>query len=71
MSNNAEDKLVLAVSAISLGMSKMSSKAGHALARFINDKDEYVRAKVVEYLGKVGGKEELRVLAHVAEEDGL
>lgn len=57
ISNRNEDNLVRAVSVISLGMSK-SPMAGRILPEFINDQDEFIRAKVVEALGKVGGKEE-------------
>ena len=57
ISNENEENLVRAISVISLGMSK-SSMAGHTLLEFINDEDEFIRAKVVEALGKVGRKEE-------------
>lgn len=61
ISNRNEDNLFRAVAVISLGLSN-SPTAGHILAKFIRDQDEFVRAKVVEALGKVGGKEEISAL---------
>jgi len=58
ISNRGEDNLVRSVAAISLGMSK-NPEAGHVLLRFVRDEDEFLRAKVVEAIGKVGGEEEL------------
>ena len=64
ISNRNEDNLVRSVAAISLGMSK-DPKAGHILLKFLEfagNGDEFLRAKVVEAIGKVGGEQELNAI---------
>jgi hypothetical protein len=61
ISNKNEDNLVRSVAAISLGMSK-NPEAGKVLVKFVNDEDEFLRAKVVEAIGKVGEEEEIAVV---------
>jgi HEAT repeat protein len=61
ISNRNVDNLVRSVAAISLGMSK-NPEAGRVLLKFAGDEDEFLRAKVVEAIGKVGGEEEYYAL---------
>lgn len=69
VSNENEDNLVRSVAVISLGMSK-NPAAGAKLALFVDDRDEFVRAKAVEALGKVGGADEYGAIVKAATEDG-
>lgn len=67
LNNAQEDDLIRSVAAISLGLSD-AAEAGSALSAFISDKDEFVRAKVVEALGKVGRHECLKQLSRATKD---
>ncbi len=67
ISDKSEDNLVRAVAVISLGMSK-SPADEPVLRKFVNDEDEFIRAKVVEALGKVGRDDARKVLLHAVKD---
>ena len=55
------DNLVRSVAAISLGMSK-NPEARRVLLKFVSDGDEFLRANVIEAIGKVGREQELNAI---------